>query len=66
MDIKTRPKESPFTHAAQKKGCQIVYGYKMFIEQALGQYALWFNGELDLAKCRRVLEQVAEEELKVT
>src|SRR5262249_16514603 len=43
MDIKTKPKETAFLKLAREKGCPIIYGYQMFIEQALGQFNLWFK-----------------------
>ena len=46
MDIKTKPKETPFLAEASKKNCLITYGYEMFIEQALGQFNLWFKEKL--------------------
>lgn len=47
MDIKTKPKETLFLSHAKAKNCQITYGYEMFIEQALGQFHLWFKGKVD-------------------
>lgn len=41
MDIRTRPRWTPFLKAAHQKGCNIIFGYKMFIEQALAQYTFW-------------------------
>ncbi len=43
MDIKTKPLLTPFLKEAQGKGCTIIHGYQMFVEQAVGQYHLWFN-----------------------
>jgi 3-dehydroquinate dehydratase / shikimate dehydrogenase len=43
MDIKTRPIKTAFIRCALEKGCPVIYGYQMFIEQALGQFALWFE-----------------------
>lgn len=43
MDIKTMPKETEFTQEASKKGCPVIYGYQMFIEQAAEQFHLWFG-----------------------
>jgi len=42
MDIKTKPHELPFLTSALEKGCRILHGKAMFLEQAEGQYALWF------------------------
>lgn len=43
MDITTNPKETLFLKHAKEKQCTIVYGYQMFVEQALGQLNLWFE-----------------------
>jgi 3-dehydroquinate dehydratase/shikimate dehydrogenase len=43
MDIKTKPKETAFLKVARDKDCKIIYGYRMFVEQALGQFSLWFK-----------------------
>ena len=45
MDIKTFPMETPFLHEALKKGCRLVYGYQMFIEQAAKQFNQWFPNQ---------------------
>lgn len=42
MDITTKPRHTEFLTTAKQKGCQVVYGYEMFVEQALGQFNLWF------------------------
>lgn len=41
MDIKSVPRETPFLLKAQEKGCQIVYGIEMFINQAIAQQKIW-------------------------
>ncbi len=61
MDIHTRPKETDFLQEAKKRSCHIVYGYEMFIQQAIGQYNTWFPG-LDAKKVEKVL---ADSVLKV-
>lgn len=50
MDIRSRPKMTPFLQAAQKKGCTLVYGIDMFIQQAIGQYCHWFVETQDIVK----------------
>lgn len=47
MDIKTVPKMSPLMEIALKKGCTLVFGYEMFINQALVQYEIWFSSRLE-------------------
>ncbi|MFA6915093.1 MAG: shikimate dehydrogenase [Parachlamydiales bacterium] len=55
MDIKTRPQYTDFLNLAHSKQCKLVFGYQMFIEQALGQYKLWFGNILNIEECRRIL-----------
>lgn len=57
MDITTKPKETAFLKLAMEKGCPIIYGYRMFIEQALGQFNLWFKNHFDIQKSRNILEK---------
>lgn len=63
MDIMTKPKETAFLKDAMEKGCKVIYGYRMFVEQALGQFNLWFNDRINLHKSRKFLEKAALEEL---
>jgi 3-dehydroquinate dehydratase/shikimate dehydrogenase len=56
MDIVTKPQETVFLKQAQAKGCKIVYGYQMFIEQAIGQFNLWFDGNINSQQCRKILQ----------
>lgn len=57
MDIKTKPKETPFLKIAMNKECRIIYGYQMYIEQALGQYHLWFKNSFVYQDARKILER---------
>lgn len=43
MDIVTKPQGRLLLEKALEKGCRVVYGYKMFVEQAAGQFSLWLN-----------------------
>lgn len=61
MDVKTFPKDTLFLKHAKEQKCQIVYGYKMFVEQALGQFSIWFKERINLQECRVVLETKAVE-----
>lgn len=63
MDIKTIPQVSLFLKTALDKGCRIVYGYEMFIAQAVGQYALWFDQKEGLTEKFQILEECAIKEL---
>ncbi|MDP1880011.1 MAG: shikimate dehydrogenase, partial [Parachlamydiaceae bacterium] len=42
MDIVSKPKETPFLQEAIKIGCQVIFGYDMFINQAKEQHQIWF------------------------
>lgn len=44
MDLKTRPKETLFLQKAKEKNNQIIHGYEMFVEQAVEQFSIWFQG----------------------
>lgn len=44
MDIKTVPLWTTFLSYAHKKSCTIIFGYEMFLEQAILQQMLWFPG----------------------
>lgn len=61
MDINTQPKETEFLKHALKKNCPIIYGYKMFIEQALGQFNIWFKNRFNIQESRKILEKKAED-----
>lgn len=62
MDIKTRAKDTPLIQEAMKKGCRIVYGYRMFVEQAVGQFHIWFGDRIP-PNCGDILEQKVRESL---
>lgn len=62
MDIKTRPMETELLAAAKERRCKIVYGYQMFVNQAVEQFRLWTK-ELDSEKVSSILTQAAREYL---
>ena len=41
FDINTANVNSPFLKAARQKGCLIIYGYELFLEQAKLQFKIW-------------------------
>jgi 3-dehydroquinate dehydratase/shikimate dehydrogenase len=63
MDIKTVPVVTTLIERAIQKECSIVYGYEMFIEQALEQFALWFNGEISHQEAKNLLEHYVKQRL---
>lgn len=61
LDIKTKPKDTEFLARAMEKGCRAIYGYRMFVEQAIGQFQLWLNGQIDAQETRKILDKKALE-----
>lgn len=59
MDIRTRSKDTRFLQMAQHRGCQIIYGYQMFAEQAAIQWNLWTENNLDKSACLKLLTEKA-------
>lgn len=57
MTIITKPIDSPLLKEAAEKGCRVIYGYKMFIEQALLQFSIWFKDQFDMNEARKLLEK---------
>jgi 3-dehydroquinate dehydratase/shikimate dehydrogenase len=43
MDIVIAPKETPFIKEALRRGCRVVYGEEMFLNQAQGQTKFWLD-----------------------
>lgn len=60
MDITNKPMDTLFLKAAQLAGCRIVYGYQMFVRQALKQFEVWFPGKLDEQKAYDILNRTAQ------
>ncbi len=54
MDIRSRPKDTAFLQEAAKRSCHIVYGYEMYIKQAVLQFTTWFT-DIDPTKVERIL-----------
>lgn len=62
MDIRSNPMKTPFLESGLRMGCQVIYGYEMFVEQAAGQFAIWFKIPQELTS--PILEKVAREYLE--
>lgn len=56
MDIQTKPKKTTLLERAEEKGCALIFGYEMFMNQALRQFQLWFEN-------RHIKTESFEEEL---
>lgn len=57
MDIITSPKETKLLQEAKKRGCKVVYGKEMFINQALYQMQLWFGERADRVSCESAIRE---------
>ena len=57
MDLIYVPKMTPFLTKALQKDCQIVYGYEMFIGQAIEQERIWFPKGVDFEKAYAIIEE---------
>ena len=57
MDIVYVPKDTPFLIKAAQKKCRLVYGYEMFIGQAVEQERLWFLEGIDFEKAYGIIEK---------
>lgn len=59
MDVKTVPKMNTLLKEAAAKKCDLVFGYEMFINQAIAQFDLWFPSQLDTNQVRKILHEEA-------
>ena len=64
MDITTQPQNTQFLHEAKKKGCILVFGYEMFVNQAVEQFKIWFDGKIDLIKTKAIIERTVLENIQ--
>lgn len=55
MDIKNTSSITPLLEIAKEKGCIIVLGDAMWVNQAIEQYKRWFEPHLDVALVRSLL-----------
>lgn len=59
MDITTKPMHTPFLARAKTADCPLIYGYEMFIRQALKQFHLWFPSKKNKDLQLEILENQA-------
>jgi 3-dehydroquinate dehydratase / shikimate dehydrogenase len=57
MDINYPSKETPLIKEALKRECRVVYGYKMFVNQALAQFQIWLKSPPALSSMKTILEE---------
>jgi 3-dehydroquinate dehydratase / shikimate dehydrogenase len=63
MDIRTKPKLTALLKQAIEKGCYPIYGYQMFIHQAIQQWKLWQKDKIDLDIVKTIITRQVEEHL---
>ncbi len=57
MDIVYIPKNTSFLVKASQKKCKIVYGYEMFVGQAVEQERIWFPEGVDFEKAYAIVRE---------
>jgi 3-dehydroquinate dehydratase/shikimate dehydrogenase len=65
MDVRARPQYTPFLLDAQSKNCTLIFGYEMWINQAIGQYQVWFGDQIDIANVKELLQKALLDSLKI-
>ncbi len=57
MDLVYVPQKTPFLIQASQKGCRLIYGYEMFVAQALEQQQIWFGRSVDQACMQEIINR---------
>jgi 3-dehydroquinate dehydratase / shikimate dehydrogenase len=65
MDIIYVPKNTPFLTKASQKKCRLVFGYEMFVGQALGQERIWFGEGIDMNRALAIMEKKVRAQLEM-
>lgn len=66
MDIKTIPIESAFLKSAAEKECRLIYGWEMFVQQAVGQMQIWLGKEVEQLPIAKMLSAHIVEDIAAT
>lgn len=66
MDIKTIPIESAFLKSAAEKECRLIYGWEMFVQQAVGQMHIWLSKEVEQLPIAKMLSAHISEDIAGT
>lgn len=61
MDIITRPRETLFLKEASKKGCRVIGGIELFVNQATEQFVFWFGEKMEISRVKEILKAATEE-----
>ena len=56
FDVILSPKETALIQVAKKKGCNIVYGYEMYANQAAKQLKIWLKKDLEYSALLKVVK----------
>lgn len=64
MDIVYVPKNTPFLIKASHNKCHLIFGYEMFIGQALEQERIWLSDKINLDKAHAIIEEIVMHFLK--
>ena len=64
MDIVYLPKETPFLLQAASKGCQLVFGYEMYVNQAALQCIIWYGNKIDRDQVKDAIAKKALDSLE--
>ncbi|MBY0528814.1 MAG: shikimate dehydrogenase [Rhabdochlamydiaceae bacterium] len=63
MDIVYQPKNTPFLVHAASKQCHLIYGYEMFLEQAVEQQIIWFSRLREKAQMHQIMRSAIQSHL---
>lgn len=60
MDLTSNVMDTPFLNEAKNRGAMPIYGYLMFVNQAVGQFKIWFKDTISQDLAKLVLRRSAE------
>jgi 3-dehydroquinate dehydratase/shikimate dehydrogenase len=63
MDIVYQPKDTPFLVHAASKQCHLIYGYEMFLQQAVAQQLIWFSRLREKAQMHQIMHTAIQSHL---
>lgn len=63
FEVIFNPKETRLISLAKDKGCQVIYGYEMYAQQALKQLEIWLNTPLDQEAILETIHKIYHESM---
>ena len=57
MDMVVQPQYRPFLKAALERRCRLVFGYEMFVNQAVEQFQIWFGERIEPGQAKEFLQK---------